>query len=106
MSDKDLNIRLTFIVELLEVINRIADTVDNKKLKHIIKKDFNKIIKEGRRLDKDYRKYIVEMNNYEDPEEQFDSECDYLYDLILATYGLKTEEKYIKAISSIKMLCK
>lgn len=104
-KEKELNIKLTFIVELLEVINRIIyDTVDNPALKHILKKDFNKILKEGKRLDKDYRKYISQDERFEDAEEMFDTDVDGLYDLIMATRTLATHEQWIKAISSVKMI--
>ena len=104
-KEVELNIKLTFIVELLEVINRIIfDAVDNPALKHVLKKDFNKILKEGKRLDRDYRKYINQDARFEDPEELFDTDADGLYDLVMATKHLSTPEQWIKAISSVKAI--
>ena len=107
MSEETNNIKLTFIVELLEVINRIADTIDQARLKHVIKQDFKRILHEGRRLDKDYRKYIANLTSYgDDPEEEFDRDVDFLYDIVMATRDIDTEEKYLKVLTAIKLIAK
>ena len=106
-NEKELNINLTFIVELLEVINRFIDlTRDNKALRHILKNDFNRLMKEAHRLDRDYRSHIKKDSRFEDAEEMFDTDVDNLFELISATRGINTEEGYSEAITLVKSVAK
>ena len=104
-NEERLNINLTFIIKLHEVMSRIiTEEVDNPVLKFVLKKEFKGLFAQSKKVDREFRKFIREMKKYDDPEELFDTGCDHFYDLIKATHGLDTEEKYVKAIALINNL--
>ncbi|MFZ7121739.1 MAG: hypothetical protein ACOWWH_12435 [Eubacteriaceae bacterium] len=102
-QQKKLDISLTFILQLHEVMLRfITEDIDNPALKHIMKKEFKGLFAQSKKLDKEFRKYINQDKRFDDPEELFDSEADYIYDLIKATYGLNNHSKWDRAIAVVK----
>ena len=104
-TKEELDITITQILVLLEVINRmITKELDHPALKFLMKRDFKKLFKAGKDLDKHYRKVIRDVSNYDDPEEAYDTEADMIYDLIRATIGIEDDETWLKAISTVKNL--
>jgi len=61
------------------------------------------MLKQSRKLDKVFRGYIKQMNA-DDPEESFDLDCDFLFDLLIEVGRFKTDEQYIKALSTLKLI--
>lgn len=102
-----LDINLTFIVELSEVMTRIVtEDIDNPALKFILKKEFNGLFAQCKKVDKEFRKYIKQDKRYDDPEELFDTGADHMYNLIKSTYGIKSGAGWEEAIVLIKSLAK
>lgn len=95
MSKKDeLNISLSLIMVLQEVQMRLIDTqVDNPELKQMLKSHFNSFRKEGLKLNKTYRKVYNTIEREEDPEELYDCDADFYYDLVTKSGLVSVDEK-------------
>ena len=104
-NEERMDIAFTFIVILQEVIQKFIDSeIDNPLIKQRLKKMFNGFDSKSKQLNEEFRKCVRQVENHDDPEEMFDLEADFLYDLIIETYGIKTDEQKIKAISSVKLI--
>ena len=102
-KEKRLNVSLTFILHLNELILRLmVEEIDNVELKRMLKKSFKSMFKEAKKVDTEYRKFIRQCEKLDDPEEVFDTDVDYLYELIKATVNLDSGDKYIKAIACVQ----
>lgn len=106
-KEEKLDINLTFMLELKEVVLRImTEEIDNPALKKMLKREFKGWYNAANKVDKEFRKYIKQDNRFDDPEELFDSGADYMYNLIKATYGIKSSEGWQEITEFVESVAK
>lgn len=95
------------ILAIQEVQMRIITTqIDNPALKQMLKKEYGRLFRVGKALDKEWRNYVRYMKGFEDPEEAFDFTADYMYTVLHKFSQLHTSDSMDKLTQFMDLLIK
>ncbi len=105
-TEEETVISLAFATRMADVLGKLIEDLEpkeNKYIKLLLKREFNGLLAQSNKAEAEIRKYI-KMSGERFAAEKADEKAYYMYQVITELMRFETDEQYIKAISTLKLI--